>query len=475
MKNVKKTVKIASLALAGIIGATTVGFVARETASASPVEPRRVVLADFETFTDVQSITPVGNSQYIPLGTYNWTQPGDTNAIDGRSLRLYTEGSLSESWAGYAKDTGGGILLDYLLSHNFKDYGFEWIYMTRIGAQVRNANDFEVRTRIFIYINNRPVSFGVVSIPANTTKDVYVNTNRFLYQTELAGELFTDLCFFFDYDKKVLTEEDIAERELDPMTKPGDLYYDAAEIYVDNIYADVDENSIYDEDGKVIIDKKFESAEEILNFNQSADLRYVYETGANYTTEIQNEWNTTGYEAGTGSGLYYNTNDKYIHENNVGSLEWRLTPIMHKKYMDANYQYWGIFNYMNDHSMTGFTVAPAYLNTLNFSNLQNGKAKILVDVYNDCGFDKEVCFGIHDKSGIAMGPQYEWPYDYGKITYTDVWTKLPAGQWTTLELTDFSKIDLSKGLSRLRLCTSLQDVTEQVSFYVNNLRIVYEA
>jgi hypothetical protein len=80
---------------------------------------------------------------------------------------------------------------------------------------------------------------------------------------------------------------------------------------------------------------------------------------------------------------------------------------------------------------------------------------------------------MHDKSGIAKEITTQvYPYSYGTSNMTDVWYKLKPKAWTTLEITDFSKLDFSQGFSRLRLSTTLIDINEQNSFYVNNLRIV---
>ena len=124
---------------------------------------------------------------------------------------------------------------------------------------------------------------------------------------------------------------------------------------------------------------------------------------------------------------------------------------------------------------TGITVCSDYLNAYNFASLKNGKAKITVDIYNAGSYAKEVAFGIHDLSGVGQEVKHDFPYSYGELASTDRWTRLEPNKWYTLELTDFSHLDLSQGLARLRLFTSFLDVAEPMSFYVNNLRITYGA
>ena len=128
---------------------------------------------------------------------------------------------------------------------------------------------------------------------------------------------------------------------------------------------------------------------------------------------------------------------------------------------------------MEPNALTGITVCGDYLNYINLAYLKDKNAKITVDVFNAGDFDKEVAFGIHDNSGISKKVQTDYPYDYGALYSTDKWYKLKKGEWTTLELDDFSMLDVSNGLARLQLVTSLLDVSEELSFYVNNLRIDY--
>lgn len=492
MSNKKKS--MIALTLAGVLGVASLGIVRAVSAAEKTdnVAPRTVTVADFEDFRDVQSLVTSSYYEHQPIGTYNWTEEDDEKAIEGRSLILEAEGSLTESWSGYAKDSGRPIVLSYHLSHNVKNkgnWGFEWKYLDKLYLDIKNDNPFDARVSILMLAKSgHPLNFGSTTIPANTLKTVEVNVSRYCMQTEFVSSVMDQLVMMFNYDRKVLTEEECTEcdhetraeckavgcvsRHFD-YSEPGDLYYPSATFYIDNIKADLNENSIYNEKGAVIVDKKFESATEILNFNQSSDLEYVFETGGDYVKEADNQWVTPHWSMGTGSALYYNTNEKYIHEGNVGSLQWRIVPTLQSKYSASNYSYCTDFNYLTGYLMTGFTVAAPYLNYLNFSNLQSGKVKICVDVYNACGFDKEVSFGIHDMSGVATELKTSFPYAYNSYGPTDVWTKLPAGEWTTLELTKFDYLDLSKGLSRLRLNTTLFDVLEPVSFYVNNLRIEY--
>ena len=102
-------------------------------------------------------------------------------------------------------------------------------------------------------------------------------------------------------------------------------------------------------------------------------------------------------------------------------------------------------NYTYQNTWTGFTLCHEFLDYYNFAKVMNGQAKIQVDVYNAGDYDKEVAFGMHDRNAVAEGSQFDFPFGYGEVAPTDTWYKLKAGERTTLEITDFSKIDFSAG------------------------------
>lgn len=280
-------------------------------------------------------------------------------------------------------------------------------------------------------------NYGTIVVPAKSSTTLYVNINRQFMQNENQREM-SVICMTVDYDKMMLED--------------GSLYYPEAYVYFDNLIVELDTT-------EVTVEKKLDSLNEILYFDDESDLEYIRELGERYLNESVNTWITHEWTDGTGSSVHYNKNPMYIHENNTGSLEWRINPTMQQKYKNENNQYLITSDYKQKMFLTGFSVDGYYLDQLYLTSLQKGGVKILVDVYNAGTYDKEVAFGIHDNAGLSD---------------TDQWYKLKKGTWTTLEISDFSHIDWTQGISRLWLLTSVRDVEEPMSFYVNNLRIEYD-
>lgn len=429
-------------------------------------EVRRVVLADYESYDDIFNTSPnVGITTFE--GHYTLASLSDREAkvasIAGNdSLELCIEGTVGEHYAGYDYDSGTPARIYYDVRNNTKnqgDWGFDWKYVCGASVDVYNDNDFDIRVSMLHMRNGWfPCNYGSITVPAKQKKTLHVNVNRYFMQKENQREI-AFVSIAVDYDRQVLAD--------------GSLYYPKAYVYLDNLSVDVDETPVYDAMGNAIVTKNFSSEQEILNFDDENDLRYMRELGQQYVKESDNIWLTEAWFEGTGSSYHYNTDEKYVHEGNRGSLEWRINPTYQAKYNSSAYRFLTDKNYMEPNALTGITVCGDYLNFVNLAYLQEGNAQIKVDVYNAAPFDKEVAFGIHDNSGLATVIQYDFPYDYGAMYSTDKWFRLPAGKWTTLTLDDFSYIDISNGLARLWLLTSVLDVNEEISFYVNNLRVEY--
>ena len=471
----KKFTAALSLLLTGVVGFSALGIAKAVSADKEPRE-FEAVISNFEDSRELMCMADF-YSEVEPIGYFALTKEGNENAINGKSLEIYAEGVIGSKFYSYNKDQGVPLTVAYNLSTNLKNsgaWGFDWKYLDEYSFIVNNPNDFEVRVSAFMtaVTNGIPVTYGTEVVPAFSQKKVTVNVSRYQMQQEYAGWAIKEMVLGFDWDKKVLTEEDCAARKYD-LSEPGTLTYPAATFYVDDIKAKINETPVRNENGKLNIPKKFASATEILNFDDPSDIEYMTEFGGNFVKEADNNWITYHWSMGTGSGIYHNVNKNFVQEGNIGSLEWRVNPTLQEKFMGTNYQYCTDNNYLYALMYTGITVCPAYLDFYNFSQIQKGGVTIKVDVYNAFPYDKEVAFGMHDMSGIATELKTEWPYSHNAFAPTDVWTKLPAGEWTTLEISDFSKLDLSKGLARLRLTTSVMDVYSQGSFYVNNLRIEY--
>lgn len=415
-------------------------------------------IADFDTFTDIYNLVDVVSNYSFEGYT---TQSTKDKAITGDgSLQWHITGSLIDQFYLYSKNSGISPMLHYSLWYNTKNegnWGFKWEEVTNVVADVRNDNDFEITISMFYLTRNYyPVGFSTESIVPGETKTVNLMLNRYFMQNEL-DKTISYLCIKCDYAKKVLDN--------------GDLYYPAADVYIDNIKATVNKNPIVDEHGVIDIDKQF-VGNEILSFNDASDLDYLFVTASNYVKDSDNQWLTRLYRAGHGSSLKHNTNQAYVKEGNTGSLCWTVSPIYINDWGQSNYTYFSMRNYTYQNTWTGFTLCHEFLDYYNFAKVMNGQAKIQVDVYNAGDYDKEVAFGMHDRNAVAEGSQFDFPFGYGEVAPTDTWYKLKAGEWTTLEITDFSKIDFSAGLGRLRLFTSIIDVNEPINFYVNDLRIV---
>lgn len=419
------------------------------------------VLADYETFDDMYD-TYDATTWMTFEGSYNRTTNSDEVISGNGSLKLHIEKFITSNWNAYEEDTGLMAGFSYNVFSTVKNggnWGFDFKNLSKIAIDVYNPNDFDVRLSMFTLSNlDYPRNYGTATVAAGQTRTVYANVNRYFMQNEVTDRV-SYIMFTVNYDK-VLKEN-------------GELYYPVADLYFDNITATVDNAKLTSEDGETFIDKKLSSSTEILNFEDAGDIRYVLETGGNYVKELDNQWVTKSNHVGTGSAYYYNTDSAFTKGDRQGSLEWRVTPVLQKKYTGIAYGYNVKQNYTYNDLLTGITVVSDYLNYYNFADLQDGKKKICVDVYNAAPYDKEVFFGIHDKTGVAMEVKKESPYLYGADGMCDKLYRLPAGEWTTLELTDFSHLDLSAGLARLRLMTSLMDVYEEISLYVNDLRIEY--
>ena len=428
---------------------------------------KTIIIADFEKYDDIYNfVKEYNNTSFI--GSYTLSSLSDredkVKALSGdSSLEVHITGMRAEDYYGYDKNAGNPAHFYYNIFRNTKndgDWGVEWKYLTKTSIDVYNDNDFEIHVAMCsVFGNFYPYGFASVTVPAKSTATLEMNVNRYFMQGENIKplELFG---FEVDYDRVVLED--------------GSLYHPEAYVYFDNFTAEFDTSSVYDEDKNAIVKKVPVSENEILAFNDIEDLQYMRELGHLYVKESDNEWNTVNWYEGIGSSYHYNTNPKYVHEGNTASLEWRVNPTFQMKYGVSSYRYLTDQNYMYGGAMTGITVCGDYLNYFNFSRLQEENTKILVDVYNAGKFDKEVGFGIYDYSGVAKEVKTELPYNYGATANYNQWYRLKAGEWTTLELTDFSYLDMSEGLARLWLVTSTIDVNEPISFYVNNLRIEYD-
>ncbi len=471
----KKWLGATALSLAAVTLAAGLGVFNAQTNAAEAPKERTVAIADFELFDHIFNISDSYGNVTVE-GYITQSKADDPNNIDGRSLEVYSEGTVAEFWAAYHRWSGFPAAFSYdVMTSTITegDYGFNWKHLAGLSIDVNNVNPFALQVSMFMMSENGfPYNYGTMKVEAESKATLTTPVNRYFMQHEF-NDTVRYIVVLVDYDTQVYSEADLEGLRREGFIEEGDLYMPPMKVYFDNLKAQVNENDIFDKNGAVIVNKKFESASEILNFNQSADLQFVRETGHNYVKEADNEWNTRNWWFGTGSALYYNTNEKYVHEGNVGSLEWRINPTTQGKFTESGFFYNPLQSCAFGDLMTGFTVVGEYLNYFNFSKLKEGNVKICVDVYNACGYDKEVAFGIHDYGGVSNEEKYEFPYSYGTRGMTDVWQRLPAGEWTTLEITDFSHLDLSQGIARLRLNTSLLDVTRPVKFYVNNLRIEY--
>ena len=415
-------------------------------------------IADFETFEDIYNVQDVV-SNYSFEGYQ--TKSSKEEAITGEgSLKWHITGGLTDTFYTYFRDGGSSPMLYYSLWYNTKNegvWGFEWTQVTDIYADVRNDNEFDIQISMFYFTKTYfPVGYVTETISPGQTKTIDFKLCRYYMQNEL-NKTITHLCITCDYDKKVLEN--------------GQLYYPEADVFIDNIRATVDKTPLYNSDGSIDIGKKF-AEKEILSFNDVSDLDYLVVLGSNYANESANEWATYIWFEGVGSSLGYNTNKNYIKEGNIGSLRWTVNPVYIASWSQSNYKYFAEYNYTYSTTWTGFTLCQDFLDYYNFIEIIEGRAKIAVDVYNACGYDKEVAFGMHDRASIGLEEKKDYPHGYNEAAPTDKWYKLKAGEWTTLEITDFSRIDFSEGVGRLRLFTSFIDVFAPMSFYVNNLRIV---
>lgn len=469
----KKLLSGLSIAFATIVVATSAVFVNISANASSVTKEREIVVADFESFDHQYNISDM-YANFSVEGYITQSKADDPNNIDGRSLEVYSEGTVAEFWAAYDRTSGYPAAFSYDVMTNTiygGNFGFNWKYLAGLSIEINNVNDYALQVSMFMNSeNDYPYNYGTMRVEAHSKATLTSNVNRYFMQNEY-DDTFRYIVILVDYDRQVYEEADLEGLRRQGYIKEGDLYMPPMKVYFDNLTMKVNENDLFDKNRAVIVNKKFESATEILNFNQSSDLDYIRETGNSYVKEADNDWLTKSYEKGTGSAVYYNANEKYVYEGNVGSLEWRVNPTHQNTFHSSAHAY---MHTTCTAPLTGFTVVGEYLNYLNFSKIKDGKVKICVDIYNACGYDKEVAFGIHDYSGVAKEVKEGFPYFAGTIAMKDTWTRLPAGKWTTLEITDFSHLDLSQGIARLRLNTSILDVTEPVSFYVNNLRFVYE-
>ena len=465
MKKIISTVMTVAVASACLSAFAACGGTNTEEKPEKP-QVRREVLADFEAFDDIYNMmTNYSNISFS--GSYTLSTLSDrkekVKPIDGNSsFEWRIDGALGENWLGYDKTSGTPARIFYNIFDNTKNdgnWGFDWKYLCGTSVDIYNDNDFEIRVSMYnLFYGGFPYNYGSITVPAKSTKTLHVNVNRYFMQKENTREL-SVFSFGVDYDKQVLSD--------------GTLYFPQAYVYFDNLTAEILEEDVYDQNGNAIIEKQFSSANEILNFSDEGDLTFMREIGHQYAKESDNVWFTEAWHEGTGSSFHYNTDKSFVAEGNVGSLEWRINPTFQTKFNSEAYRYLTDKNYMEPNALTGITVCGDYLNYINLAYLKDKNAKITVDVFNAGDFDKEVAFGIHDNSGISKKVQTDYPYDYGALYSTDKWYKLKKGEWTTLELDDFSMLDVSNGLARLQLVTSLLDVSEELSFYVNNLRIDY--
>lgn len=426
----------------------------------TPKAARQVVLEDFET-DDYMFYVNKEETQISYEGGFIANKAASEHLTDGRSLEIAIRKYVSESWAGYAEDTGLCAITDFDVfstPKNNGNWGFEWKYLTELSLDAYNPNEFPVRISIYnLTRNGFPINFGTTTLESGETAKVTANVNRYYMQNEFNDKI-SHILVAINYDKVVKDN--------------GELYYPEAKVYLDNLVATVNENDVKKKDGSFAIDKKFASDNEILNFDDAGDLSYVRETGGNYVKDADNEWITTYWYCGTGSSYYYNSDPKYVYDGNKGSAEWRVTPVLQVNMTGSNYDWNTRFSFDDSHRLTGLTLEGAYLDYLNFARVKGDNVKIRLDIYNGAPYDKEIFFGIHDTRGVATEVKTEFPFMYGTSAMTDKCYRLKAGEWNTVEIDDFSHLDLAEGLARLRVMTTLADVTEEFSFYLNNLRFV---
>ena len=430
-----------------------------ESVSSNSAE-KEIMIADFDTFDDIYNVHNV-LSNYAMSGYFTMTDKDDENAIQGNSLDVYMTGSSTFSWVDYMVDSGFPGFIYYNLWSNTKnggDWGFNWNYLSGWSVDIYNPNDFPIDVAMFnVTSDYYPVNNNSTTVMPHQLTTLKVRVNRYFMQTEFTKKI-SYVCFMIDYDKTILDN--------------GELYFAPCHIYFDNLKVKINEDDVRDKNGYIKIKKSFKEENEILSFSDESDLDYMLEYGSNYAREEENLWATKQRFTGVGSGISYNTSKKFINGDNKGSLKWNINPAFLSTYMSSSY------NYLTDRGLydatmwSGITVCGDYLDWYNFSMLKSNLYKIQIDIYNDCSFAKEVGFGIHGRSGITFEYKYDYPYNYGQKGTTDVFTRCPAHAWTTLEITDFSLLDMSDGLARLRLIVNLEDVYSELSFYCSNLRLV---
>ena len=434
---------------------------ASDTSSLTQDSPEKeIMIADFETFSDIYNVHNV-LSNYQMNGYFTMTEDDDPNAIDGHSLDAYITGSATADWITFMVDSGFPAFLYYNLWSNTKNGGvwdFKWKYVTSLSVDIYNPNDFEMDVTMFNMTSEYfPVNNNSTVVLPHQKTTLKVNVNRYLMQLEFNRKI-DYICLMIDYDRVLLDN--------------NELYFEPAHIYFDNIKCTVYEKDIIDDKGYIDISKHFMDETEILSFSSPNDIKYIYEFGGNYAKESENEWVTRNRFLGVGSGVSYNTNKKFIKGDNKGSLRWNLNPVFIAQYANGAYRYLTDRGLYDTTLWSGITVSGDYLDWYNFSMLKTNEYKIQIDVFNDCPFAKEVGFGIHGRNGINQEVKYGFPYNYGSLHPTDVFTKIPSNEWATLEITDFSSLDMSDGLARLRLVTNMSDIHSCVSLYCSNLRIV---
>ena len=447
-----------SLLLMPFVSLSALSFNANAMAANS--NEREVMIADFDTFDDIYNTHNV-LSNYQMTGYFTMTEDGDPNAIEGHSLDVYMTGTACENWINYLVDYGFPGFIYYNLWSNTKNnglWGFNWNYLSGWSIDIYNPNDFAIDVVLFNMTSEYfPVNNNSMKVLPHTTSTLRVKVNRYYMQSEFQRKI-DYVCLMFDYDKTILPN--------------GELYYEPCHIYFDNLKCFVNETDVRDEYGFLRINKKFKDPTEILSFSDESDLDYMYEVGGNYATESENEWVTRNHFTGIGSGVSYNTNKKYIKGDNKGSLKWNLNPRFMTAFLSGGYAYLTNRGLYDVTLWSCITVCGDYLDWYNFSMLLTGEYKIQIDVYNNNSFAKEVGFGMHGKNGISRVVSDGYPYSYGVLHHTDVFTRIPAYEWATLEIDDFSHLDMSDGLARLRLVVNMTDTYSLLSFYCSNLRLV---
>lgn len=447
-----------SFLLMSLLSLSALSFKASAVASQS--NEREIMIANFDTFDDIYNVHNV-LSNYQMTGYFTMTGDDDPNAIEGHSLDVYMTGSACSSWIEYTVDYGFPGFIYYNLWSNTKNnglWGFNWNHLSGWSVDIYNPNDFAMDVVLFNMTSDYfPVNNNSIRVMPHETTTLEIKVNRYFMQSEFQRKI-DYVCLMIDYDKTILPN--------------GELYYEPCHIYFDNLKCFVNENDVRDEQGFLRINKTFKDSTEILSFSDESDLDYMYEVGGDYALEKENEWITRTRFTGTGVGISYNTNKKYIKGDNKGSLKWNLNPTFMHNYMSASYRYLTERGLYNTTLWSCITVCGDYLDWYNFSMLLTGEYKIQIDVYNDNSFAKEVGFGIHGKNGISRVVSDGYPYNYGALHSTDVFTRIPAHEWATLEIDDFSELDMSDGLARLRLVVNMTDTYSLLSFYCSNLRLV---